>query len=349
LDDYRAVIVRRFGSGAQAFGATRRPRVTLITVVLNASRTLEQTITSIQSQTFADLEHVVVDGGSDDGTVDLLRARLRPQDFWISEPDLGISDGFNKGVALAAGDLIQFVNGDDWLSPDQVEVAVRGLDATGADFVFGDVIFYRGGQPDFRYVGEPDYAKAIRRRMPTLNHATALVRRDAFEHDRDLTPEPAAPGHRPQVQQHQVKNQAHADGGAQRQSKPEQRPASRILCGRLGDEGDGDQYRRRHQNRSPRRCQMGQRLADAVRVVGALHLQHVDEQHATKQGDETVLRPGDELDGSVEQECEPAGRDRSAAVHDPEDVDRDLGRKSIALGLQPARDPAPGRPLFCNI
>jgi glycosyltransferase involved in cell wall biosynthesis len=181
LDDYRAVNERRFASGVAASGSTRRPRVTLITVALNACRTLERTIASIQAQTFADLEHVVVDGGSDDGTIELLRSKLRPQDYWISEPDLGISDGFNKGVALAAGDLIQFVNADDWLSPDQVEVAVRGLDATGADFVFGDVIFYRKGQPDFRYLGEPNYAKAIRRRMPALNHATALVRRAAFE------------------------------------------------------------------------------------------------------------------------------------------------------------------------
>jgi GT2 family glycosyltransferase len=181
LDDYRAVTERRFGSGAPALGAIRRPRVTLITVALNSSRTLGQTIASIQSQTFADLEHVVVDGGSDDGTIQLLRSRLRPQDYWISEPDLGISDAFNKGVALAAGDLIQFVNADDWLSSDQVQIAVRGLDSTDAEFVFGDVIFYREGRPDFRYVGEPNYAAAIRRRMPALNHATALVRRDAFE------------------------------------------------------------------------------------------------------------------------------------------------------------------------
>ena len=156
LDDYRAVSERRFGSGTPPLATTRRPRVTLITVALNACRTLEQTIASIQSQTFADLEHVVVDGSSDDGTIGLLRSMLRPQDHWISEPDRGISDAFNKGVALAAGDLIQFVNGDDWLSPNQVEVAVRGLDSTGADFVFGDVIFYRGGRADFRYVGERD-------------------------------------------------------------------------------------------------------------------------------------------------------------------------------------------------
>jgi GT2 family glycosyltransferase len=153
----------------------------LITVALNARRTLERTIDSIQSQTFTDLEHIVVDGGSDDGTVELLRARLRPRDYWVSEPDRGISDAFNKGVALASGVLVQFVNCDDWLSPDQVAIAVRGVDATGADFVFGDVIFYREDRADFRYVGDPNYPKAIRRRMPTLNHATVLARRDAFE------------------------------------------------------------------------------------------------------------------------------------------------------------------------
>jgi glycosyltransferase involved in cell wall biosynthesis len=180
LDDYRAATERRFGSGGNALSRAQRPRVTLITVAFNARRTIGQTIDSIHSQRFTDLEHVVVDGGSDDGTVKLLRTKLRPQDYWISEPDFGISDAFNKGIALAAGELIQFVNADDWLSPDQVEVAVRSLDSTGADFVFGDVIFYRGGRPDFRYAGEPNYANAIRRRMPALNHATALVRRDTF-------------------------------------------------------------------------------------------------------------------------------------------------------------------------
>jgi glycosyltransferase involved in cell wall biosynthesis len=181
LEDYKAVSERRFGAGGETLCGTRRPRVTLVTAAFNACRTLERTIESIRAQTFVDIEHVVVDGGSNDGTIELLRSRLRPQDYWISEPDRGISDAFNKGVALAAGDLIQFVNADDWLSPDQVEVAVRGLDATGADFVFGDVIFYRGGRADFRYAGEPDYPKAIHRRMPALNHTTTLAHRRTFE------------------------------------------------------------------------------------------------------------------------------------------------------------------------
>lgn len=163
----------------------RRPRdrrkVTLITVALNAARTLARTIESVQSQTFEDLEHVVVDGGSCDGTRDLLRSMLRRQDTWISEPDDGISDAFNKGLALAAGDYVQFINADDWLSPDQVAAAVAGLEASGADFVFGDLIFYQDGRPAFRFSGDSEYHKSIRRRMPALNHPTVLVRRMAFE------------------------------------------------------------------------------------------------------------------------------------------------------------------------
>lgn len=181
LNDYLSVHRRRFGAGGLASTGTRRPKVTLVTVTFNARSTLERTIASVQGQSFPSIEHVVVDGGSTDGTIELLQERLRPCDYWISEADQGISDAFNKGVALAAGDYIQFINADDWLSPDQIEIAVRGLEETGADFVFGDLIFYRDGRPSFLYLGEASYGAVIRRRMPALNHPTVLVRRTAFE------------------------------------------------------------------------------------------------------------------------------------------------------------------------
>jgi glycosyltransferase len=84
-------------------------------------------------------------------------------------------------VALARGKFIQFVNADDWLSPGQVERAVATLDGSGADFVYGDLTFYEAGEPSFRYRGDPDYARSLRRRMPALNHPTVLTRRSAFE------------------------------------------------------------------------------------------------------------------------------------------------------------------------
>ena len=160
---------------------TEAPVVSVVTVALNAGATLARTIESVQQQSFASIEHVVIDGGSSDGTRALLRASLRLQDYWISESDRGISDALNKGVALARGRYIQFIHADDWLSPTQIEHAVDTLERADADFVFGDLVFYESGVPVFRYAGDPEYGRIIRRGMPALNHPTVLARRACFE------------------------------------------------------------------------------------------------------------------------------------------------------------------------
>ena len=128
LEDYRFFAERRSG------GQRLRPKVSLITVVLNAVDTLPRTIESVQAQSFASIEHVVVDGGSTDGTIELLSRCLRVQDYWMTEPDRGISDAMNKGIALARGDYIQFIHADDWLSPTQIEQAVDVLAEVGRRF-----------------------------------------------------------------------------------------------------------------------------------------------------------------------------------------------------------------------
>lgn len=179
LADYAALRQRRFSGGEPT--PERRPRVTLVTVCLNARSTIERTIASVQAQRGVTFEHVVVDGGSTDGTVELVRARLRPGDWLLSEPDRGISDALNKGVALAAGDCVQFVHADDWLAEGQLAAALRALDRTRADFVFGDLLFHERGGPSFVYRGDPDYRATIHRRMPNLNHPTVLARRACFE------------------------------------------------------------------------------------------------------------------------------------------------------------------------
>jgi glycosyltransferase involved in cell wall biosynthesis len=157
------------------------PLVSVITATWNAAEALERTIASVQSQTYPAVEHVVVDGGSTDGTLDLLRERLRPDDFWISEKDDGISDAFNRGIALARGQYVQIISADDWLSSDQLACAVDALSLSGADFVFGDCICYEGGRPMFRATGDADYAASISSRMPMMNHPSVLVRRSAYE------------------------------------------------------------------------------------------------------------------------------------------------------------------------
>jgi glycosyltransferase involved in cell wall biosynthesis len=157
------------------------PLVSAITVTLNAGKTLERTIDSVQRQTYVAVEHIIVDGGSVDDTLDIIRARVRPRDRWISEKDRGISDAFNKGIALARGEYVQIINADDWLSPDQLAYAVDVLTQTGADFAFGDCICYANGKPTFRYCGDPNYGSSITKRMPPMNHPSMLIRRSAYE------------------------------------------------------------------------------------------------------------------------------------------------------------------------
>ena len=102
-------------------------------------------------------------------------------DFWISEKDRGISDAFNKGIALSRGRFVQILNADDWLSPEQMEAGVGALEAAEADFVYGDLIFYENDLPTFTYVGDPDYVRVIHRRMPAISHPTVIARRACFE------------------------------------------------------------------------------------------------------------------------------------------------------------------------
>jgi glycosyltransferase involved in cell wall biosynthesis len=158
-----------------------QPAVSIITVTLNAVTTIEQALRSVHDQSFPSNEHILIDAQSTDGTPDVFRRFARPQDYWISEKDRGISDAFNKGIALARGSFIQILNADDWLSSDQIERGVAILEDTDADFVFGDVVFYDDGQIFFSAVGDPDYERVIESRMPSVDHATMLVRKAVYE------------------------------------------------------------------------------------------------------------------------------------------------------------------------
>ncbi|MGI9434438.1 MAG: glycosyltransferase family 2 protein [Geminicoccaceae bacterium] len=165
-----------------------RPKVSVITVVLNGGEALLRTIQSVLAQTYQPIEYIVIDGGSTDGSVDLIKRHHNSIAFWISEPDRGISDAFNKGIAAATGDYVGLLNADDWLSPDQIETAVAALEtgkarqAGEASFAFGNLMYYASdGTPLHLIQGDPSYADKIESRMPALNHPTMLVRRSLFE------------------------------------------------------------------------------------------------------------------------------------------------------------------------
>lgn len=97
----------------------KKPKISVVTVCYNAAATIEQTIQSVLNQSYSNLEYIIVDGASTDHTLDIIGKYKDHISTVVSEPDKGIYDAFNKGVNLATGDYINFMNADDFFSTDQ--------------------------------------------------------------------------------------------------------------------------------------------------------------------------------------------------------------------------------------
>ena len=117
-----------------------KPLITLITVVKNNQKFMEETILSVLKQKYSNYEYIVIDGGSTDRTLEIIKKYEDKIDFWVSENDEGIYDGFNKGLSYASGDLIGFVNSDDVLTDDALEILFKYYKQyPNVDFFFGSV------------------------------------------------------------------------------------------------------------------------------------------------------------------------------------------------------------------
>ena len=143
IQDQSPTVLRvRSEGGARTQGLKRgstegRPLVSVITVVFNGAATLEHTIRSVIEQTYGNVEHIIIDGGSTDTTLDILRKYESKIDYWVSEKDAGIYDAMNKGIVLARGDYIGILNADDYFSdPLALEKIASRLKATDVDAVF---------------------------------------------------------------------------------------------------------------------------------------------------------------------------------------------------------------------
>ncbi len=106
--------------------------VSYVTVVRNAEKTLERTFRSVRAQRWPQVEHIVLDGLSTDGTLDIIQAYAAHIDYYASEADGGLYEAMNKAINLARGDLICVLNADDWLTVDAAELAVRAYQAAGS-------------------------------------------------------------------------------------------------------------------------------------------------------------------------------------------------------------------------
>jgi glycosyltransferase involved in cell wall biosynthesis len=119
-----------------------KPLFSIITVVYNNERFLEETIKSVLKQKFQNFEYIIIDGGSSDKTLDIIKRYDRQIDYWISEKDKGIYDAFNKGMSLAKGDFIGIVNSDDTYMDNALEIIakyIKELNNKEIDFIFGSV------------------------------------------------------------------------------------------------------------------------------------------------------------------------------------------------------------------
>jgi glycosyltransferase involved in cell wall biosynthesis len=158
------------------------PALSVVTIVHNGEKTLQRTIDSLRAQAIDELEYIIVDAASTDATLQIVYDNTDIVTHWVSEKDRGISDGFSKGIALSSGKYVLLLNADDWLSPDQLAHGIETLEKTGADFVFGDLIYHsESGGETHRIHGEARYAERIAYIMPGLNHPTVIVRRSAYE------------------------------------------------------------------------------------------------------------------------------------------------------------------------
>lgn len=102
-----------------------QPLVSIVTVVYNGAKTIEQTINSVKNQTYKHIEYIVIDGKSTDGTLDILEKHSNTISILISEEDNGLYDAMNKGIKLAKGELIGMINSDDWYEFNAVETIVN--------------------------------------------------------------------------------------------------------------------------------------------------------------------------------------------------------------------------------
>lgn len=164
---------------------TVKPLITVITVVFNGAKTLEQTILSVINQSYDIVEYIIVDGGSTDGTLDIIRKYEHAIDYWISEPDKGIYEAWNKGLRCASGDWICFVGADDyfWDANALMRAAEKLVTLPNEIRVaYGQVMLVNNGGENLYPIGEQwEKLKDRFRQIMCIPHPGLMHRRSLFE------------------------------------------------------------------------------------------------------------------------------------------------------------------------
>jgi glycosyltransferase involved in cell wall biosynthesis len=159
-------------------------KVSVITVCYNSESSIQKALDSVAEQSWPNIEHIVIDGASTDSTVGIVQANIQRISHFVSEPDSGVYQAMNKGLQLATGDLIAFLNSDDMFSDANVlEKVVCAMQDQGLDALYGDVEYFNASAPD-RTVRTYDSGRFSPARiawgwMPA--HPALFVRRAVYE------------------------------------------------------------------------------------------------------------------------------------------------------------------------
>lgn len=151
------------------------PLISVITIVYNGEKFIERTINSVINQTYPNVEFIIIDGGSTDQTLDIVRKYEDKISFWKSEPDQGIADAFNKGISVAKGSIIGFVNSDDWYEVNTIEKVAGYFDTN--EVVFGDVQFWEKNKKAHRTYGNHN---RLNHGM-TIAHPAVFVKKEIYD------------------------------------------------------------------------------------------------------------------------------------------------------------------------
>lgn len=153
-------------------------KISIITVCLNSEQTIEQTIHSVIDQNDLDYEYIIIDGGSEDGTLDIIQRYREEISIVISEPDKGLYDAMNKGIALASGDIIGIINSDDWYEPGTLRKVRACFQESDAEVIYGRLHLVS----DNRVVSTliPSDIEKIRYEME-IPHPTVFIKKEIYD------------------------------------------------------------------------------------------------------------------------------------------------------------------------
>lgn len=159
-------------------------KISVITSVWNNKETIKDAIQSVLNQTYENIEYVVVDGGSSDGTVDIVKSYGDRISKFVSEKDKGIYDGLNKGVSLATGDVIAFLHSDDvYASDDIIALVAKEFEKGDLDGVYGDLIYTPKNDTSkvLRYWKSKKFESGLLKKGWMPAHPTLFLKRSVYE------------------------------------------------------------------------------------------------------------------------------------------------------------------------